>query len=56
VIDVLLKNWKAMLSPTKALGIFHRRIGCKPSLLTLKKIPSPQTSLVKTFPADCVID
>jgi sulfite reductase beta subunit-like hemoprotein len=56
VIDVLLKNWKANAKPQESVGYFHRRLGMEAIINYLKENPVTTDLMVKTFPADCVID
>jgi sulfite reductase beta subunit-like hemoprotein len=56
VIDVLLKNWKANAKPAESAGYFHRRIGMQAIIAHLIENPVTADLMVKTFPADCVVD
>ncbi|MDE2027873.1 MAG: nitrite/sulfite reductase [Candidatus Omnitrophica bacterium] len=56
VLDVLLKNWKANARSGEDVGYFHRRIGMEAIISHLKENPVTSDLMVKTFPADCVVD
>jgi sulfite reductase (NADPH) hemoprotein beta-component len=56
VIDVLLKNWKANAKAGEDVGYFHRRIGEAAIITHLKDNPVTTGLMIKTLPADCVID
>jgi len=56
VIDVLLKNWKTNAKSGEDVGYFHRRIGMETIINYLKENPTTADLMVKTLPADCIID
>ena len=56
VIDVLLKNWKAHAHPNESAGYFHRRIGMEAVISHLKENPLTSDLMVKSVPADCIVD
>ncbi len=56
VIDALLKNWKANALADESVGYFHRRIGMEAIIAHLKSNPATSDLMVKTLPADCLVD
>lgn len=56
VIQVLLKHWKANAKPGESLGYFNRRIGMEAIITLFKNDPATADLMVKSLPADCVID
>ena len=56
VIDALLKFWKANAKPGEDAGYFHRRIGMEAIITHLKDNPVTTDLMVKTLPADCIVD
>ncbi len=56
VIDILLKYWKANAKPGEDLGYFNRRIGIAGLITMFQENPATTDLMVKSLPADCVID
>ena len=56
VIDVLLKYWKTNANANEDVGYFHHRVGLPAIVTHLKENPVTADLMVKTFPADCIVD
>jgi len=56
VIDILLKFWKANAKYKEDVGTFHRRLGMEAIITHLKGNPVTTDLMVKTLPADCIVD
>ena len=55
-IDILLKFWKANAKSGEDLGYFNRRVGIPVILSHFKENPITADLMLKSLPADCVID